>query len=275
MRRRARLSPSGRDHSRSLGAARADRDPDDDFTAVPPESPDYPKVGGLRGQRIHALTVRAAKLARVFSTTNDVLAQKYRAQGVERIMVIPNTVASDVPRPRSRHAGVVIGWVGGVDHAGDAARLGIAEALGRVISLHDDVRVECIGVDLRLSNRYRHDDFVPFRDLPARIGGFDIGIAPLLDTPGNRARSDIKVKEYAASGVPWLASPVGPSLALGEDQGGRLVPDDGWFEALDRLLRKTRERKRLARKAKRWAKEQTIEGVAECWERVFAQAAGL
>jgi glycosyltransferase involved in cell wall biosynthesis len=34
----------------------------------------------------------------------------------------------------------------------------------------------------------------------------DIGIAPLRDTPFNHAKSDIKVLEYSASGIPWIAS---------------------------------------------------------------------
>jgi glycosyltransferase involved in cell wall biosynthesis len=183
-------------------------------------------------------------------------------------------VASDVSRPRRRHDGIVIGWVGGIDHAADVARIGVANALSRLIAEHDNVRVECIGVDLGLPERYRHDGFVPFPELPGRIGEFDIGIAPLADLPGNRARSDIKVKEYAASAVPWLASPVGPYLGFGEGEGGRLVPDDEWFEALDRLVTHGRERRRLARKAKRWAKGQTIDAVADRWERVFVEAAG-
>jgi glycosyltransferase involved in cell wall biosynthesis len=104
------------------------------------------------------------------------------------------------------------------------------------------------------------------------VGGFDIGIAPIADLPGNRARSDIKVKEYAASGVPWLASPVGPYVGLGEPEGGRLVPDDGWFEALDRLVSRRRERKRLGRRGERWAKGQTIDAGADRWESVFLDA---
>jgi glycosyltransferase involved in cell wall biosynthesis len=257
------------------GRTRLTYDNDDDFTTVPEESPDYRKVGGAKGRRIHVLTLQAAKLAHTFTTTNEVLAAKYRRDGVERVDVIPNMVASDVSRPRSRHDGIVIGWVGGIDHAADVARIGIADALRRVIAENDDVRVECIGVDLGLPERYFHDEFVPFPELPGRIGGFDIGIAPLADLPGNRARSDIKVKEYAASAVPWLASPVGPYVGLGEDEGGRLVPDDGWFEELDRLVTRTRERRGLARNAKRWAKRQTIDSVADHWERVFLEAAQL
>jgi glycosyltransferase involved in cell wall biosynthesis len=131
--------------------------------------------------------------------------------------------------------------------------------------------MQLIGVNIGLPERYTHDSFVPFEQLPGRIGGYDIGIAPVADIPYNRTRSDIKVKEYAASGVPWVASPVGPYRSLGEDQGGRLVLDDGWFEALDRLVTRGRERRKLARKARKWAQNQTIEAVASLWERLLAE----
>src|SRR5207244_6851767 len=108
-----------------------------------------------------------------------------------------------------------------------------------------------------------------------RIGGFDVGIAPLVDIPMNCARSDIKLKEYAASGVPWLASPVGPYAGLGEEQGGRLVPEDGRLDALERLVTQPGEREQLGRKGEAWARGQTIEAVADRWERVFAEAAGV
>jgi glycosyltransferase involved in cell wall biosynthesis len=249
-------------------------DNDDDFTAVPAESPDYKRVGGLKGQRFHVSTVKLAGMARCFTTTNDVLAEKYRRAGVEPVEVIANCLARDARRPRRRHDGVVVGWVAGIDHQADIERIAIVEALERLLASHEHVRVECIGVDLGLSRRYRHDPKVKFQDLPGRLGGFDVGIAPLADIPANWARSDIKLKEYAASGVPWLASPIGPYVGLGAQQGGRLVPDDGWYEALERLVTSRRERRRLARNAAKWAKGQTIDAVADRWERVFATAAG-
>jgi hypothetical protein len=53
-----------------------------------------------------------------------------------------------------------------------------------------------------------------------------------------------------------------------------LVVDDGWYEALDRLVTHPRERRRLGRKAKKWANSQTIDAVAARWEQVFVEAAG-
>lgn len=249
-------------------------DNDDDFTAVPKDSRPYQEIGGLTLQRYFYLTVKVARLARLCTTTNEVLAEKYRRAGVGRVEVIGNYLTPDTWRQTNRHDGLVVGWVAAREHEPDAARLKLADALERLLLKHPHVRVDCIGVDLRLQERYRHDDSVPFLDLPRRIARFDIGIAPLVDSPFNRARSDIKLKEYGASGIPWLASPVGPYAELGEDQGGRLVSDDGWFEALDRLVTSGRDRRRLGRKAKRWAKGQTIERVADRWERLFLEAAG-
>jgi glycosyltransferase involved in cell wall biosynthesis len=249
-------------------------DNDDDHLAVPREAENYKDFAGLKGQRIFAASVQVARLARRFTTTNDRLAESYRQAGVDHVEVIGNYLAPDVARPRHRHDGVVIGWFAGAEHQADIERIEIADALQRLMAEHPQVRVECIGRDLDLPERYRYDVHVPFDGLPGRIGGFDIGIAPLADIPCNWARSDIKLKEYAASGVPWLASPIGPYQGLGEEQGGRLVADEGWFEALDRLVSRPREQRRLSRKAQRWAKRQTIDAVADRWEQVFAQAAG-
>ena len=65
----------------------------------------------------------------------------------------------------------------------------------------------------------------------------------------------MKLKEYAAAGVPWLASPIGPYAGLGEQQGGRLVADDRWYEELVRLIEKPRERRKLAKRGAKWVAE--------------------
>jgi glycosyltransferase involved in cell wall biosynthesis len=249
-------------------------DNDDDFTAVPKQSPHYKQTGGLKGQRIFAETVKVARMARRVTTPSEVLAEKYRRAGVEHVDVIANVLAPSLARSRHPHDGIVIGWVAGLEHVVDAQQLNVADALGRVIQKHDNVFVECIGVNLGLPERYRHDRSVPFSELPSRIGGFDIGIAPLADIQWNRSRSDIKVKEYAGCRVPWLASPVGPYASLGPAEGGRLVPDNGWFDALDRLVENKRKRRQLGRRAKAWAERQTLHETVDQWEQVFAEAAG-
>ena len=88
----------------------------------------------------------------------------------------------------------------------------------------------------------------------------------------NRVRSNIKVKEYAAGGVPWLGSPIGPYKELGAEQGGRLVPDYGWGEALTDLVSDARRAPSLAERAAAWGPRRPSRQRGE-WEAVFAEAA--
>jgi glycosyltransferase involved in cell wall biosynthesis len=251
-------------------------DNDDDFAALPKESANYRHAGGVTAHHAFTLQIKVASMARVVTTPSEGLAERFRGAGVRRVQVVPNALPHHAVRPTIEHEGIVIGWIAATEHRAEVPRVPFVDALSRLLEARLDVRVECIGVDLGLrSERYRYDKAWPFDELPVRIGGFDIGIAPLADIAFNRSRSDIKVKEYAASGVPWLASAVGPYVGLGESEGGRLVPDDGWFEALDRLVTRSRERRKLGKKGAKWAKGQRIDAFADRWEAVFLEAAGM
>jgi hypothetical protein len=232
------------------------------------------RAGVRLRQQIYLDSLNVARLADVVITSTDVLRDLYESAGIERIEVIENyLLAGTANRRPKKHRGFVIGWVAGLEHAVDARALAIANALARVQLEHPHVHVECAGVDLALSDRYTHTFFVHFKELPAHMAGWDLALAPIADTTFNAARSNIKVKEYSASCIPWLASSRGPYASLGEKQGGRLVDDDGWYEAIDALVRDGRARKRLMRAGRSWAKGQTINAVAERYEAVFAEAA--
>ncbi len=82
----------------------------------------------------------------------------------------------------------------------------------------------------------------------------------------------MKLKEYAVCGVPWLASPVGPYLGMGEKQGGRLVADDDWAAALDRLVTRGRERGKLAKKSRAWGERQWAVRNLDVWEAALQEA---
>jgi glycosyltransferase involved in cell wall biosynthesis len=247
-------------------------DNDDDFLSLPDDHPVAGRLDDAIRQEAFDRTLRMARIAALTTVTTEPVARRYRDAGIERVEVVPNYLGYAAIRPPRPHDGLVIGWVAGMEHGHDAHALGIAEALERVLAKHDDVRVECIGVDLELSQRYRHDEYVPFDQLSDRVAGFDIGLAPLAATPFNLARSDIKVKEYAGCGVPWLASPVGPYAGLGEGHGGRLVEDGRWFEAVHRLVKKRRDRERLAAAGTAWARTQSIAWAYRRYEDIFAKA---
>jgi hypothetical protein len=234
---------------------------------------------GLAGNRynrtIFKRMIEAARGADLTTTPSATLAGIYRNAGVENVTVIENRLERTMPGfgSRSRHDGVVVGWVAGREHHVDLDEIPILTALERVLDVHPDVKVLTVGVKLPLrSPRYEHITEVAFPKLLTVTSMIDIGIAPLADIEFNRSRSDVKVREYSAGAAAWLASPVTPYAGLGEEQGGVLVEDDGWFDAIDRLVRNHRTRRRLARRALRWAKRETIDRYSRAWEEAFENA---
>jgi glycosyltransferase involved in cell wall biosynthesis len=242
---------------------------DDDFTGTPSSA-----RTGAREQQWRADAKRMLEVAHLVTTPSSGLAEHYRELGAEHVRVvenfIPETFKPPPPRPRGH---VTVGWVAANEHLYDLEHFEIPALLRRLLDAHPDVRIMSIGVDLRLPReRYHHLWRVQYVELAPAMVEFDVGIAPLADIPFNRARSNVKVKEYAAAGIPWLASPIGPYAGMGEKQGGRLVPDDGWYDALERLVVKQKDRRKLAKRGRRWARTQTVRENLKAWEDALSEA---
>lgn len=232
-------------------------------------------LGGKRKIRqAYERTIEMARTAHLLTTPSATLADVYRDEGVEHVAVIENYVA---PQPatasRRRHAGLVIGCVAGREHEVDFKRMGLREVLVALMERYPQVRVVTVGVDLKLKHpRYTNHLWIDIDRLIDHERGFDIGFAPLVDNAFNCSRSNVKLKEYAAAGLPWLASPVGPYRDMGPSQGGELVADDDWFDAFSRLIEDYRHRATLAAAARRWAAGQTLRVVGAAWEQAFRDA---
>lgn len=230
---------------------------------------------GLNGQRILAEQAAVMRLANLVTTPSAGLADQFRRMTETDVRVIENFVAPGEPRATpSKPQQVVVGWVAHLEHQTDIERLRLREPLQRLLDRHPHVHLVTVGCGLGLDGeRYHHVRYVPFEELRAYVASFDVGLAPIADSAFNRSRSNVKVKEYAALGIPWLASPIGPYATLGEREGGRLVPDDRWYEEVERLVLDPRARRKLAKRGAKWAARQTIEANAGAWEDAFREAA--
>lgn len=255
-------------------------DNDDDLRAVNVSADSVSEARGTRA-RLENMNkfsdmLKIARLADVVTTPSEVLAETYRSSGAKHVAVIENYLDDRLMSgygSRTKHDGTVIGWVAGKEHELDLPRLSVTDALGRLLDAHEELRVLTVGSRLTLkSARYEFRKEVPFEMLVELCGGFDVGIAPLADTQFNRSRSNVKLKEYAAGGAPWLASAVGPYRAMGKREGGMLVRDDRWLEALEPLVSSGVTRWRLARRAHKWAAQQTIDKNVWRWEQEFSAA---
>jgi hypothetical protein len=250
-------------------------DNDDDMRAIPRGDAAHKDYGGFAGDRALREIRRLLQQTDLAIAASVPIAERFREYGAQHVEHIENYVPDAVLNASAPPNGdrIVAGWLAGNEHHLDVERLPLADEVERALDAHPQLVVETLGCALRLRHeRYRHVRRLDFFDLAPHLATYDIGLAPIADIPFNRARSNIKVKEYAALGRPWLASPVGPYASLGEKQGGRLVPDGGWAEALGRMVEKPRERRKLARQARKWGRAQAISAHAERWERVLTEA---
>jgi glycosyltransferase involved in cell wall biosynthesis len=222
--------------------------------------------------------------AHLVTTPTEGLARRWTGEVDRPVEVVPSFLGDHHFARTPRNAeGIVVGWVAGEGRAaaGDAERLGLARALRRVLDRRPEVRVVTIGdgalgLGLGLDpERVTHHDALAPPLLAERVRAFDLGLAPLADLPHAAARCDIKVKEYAAAGVAWLASGRGPYAPLTPKAGGLLVADDAWERTLSELVGSKWKRLQLRRCAERWARTQRIDQHVGRWEAVWQEAAAM
>lgn len=244
----------------------------DDNVAAAPER----RRGALRAQEAAAGIRAMVRLADVVTTTSELLAAQYRDAGAAHVCVVPNYLPRGYEQVRRTptRGELRVGWIAWADHQRDWNELRLREIGRRLLDDHPEVRIESVGpIDLGLAHeRYIRTGPVAFGELVGRIAAFDIGLAIIADTPFNRGRSDVKLKEYAALGIPWLASAAGPYLGHGEREGGLLVEPDGWEAALRRIVSEERLRKKLAKRGAKWARGQRLRDHVDEWERAFELA---
>lgn len=261
------------DRLRSRGVAVV-WDNDDDFSSVPKLALTANKRSRRQFEQDFACTVQIARSADLVTAPSQRIAALYAEHGARRTAVLENAVpAGQTGRRRPPHRGLVIGCAGMREHEDDIKRLKIRRALETVMRRHAGVRVVSIGNTFRIAiPGYRHYDHVDIDKMMALEREFDIGIAPLADTDFNRARSNIKLKEYAAAGAMWLASPVGTYRDLGPEQGGLLVADRDWSDTLSALITDDARRAELTARARAWAASQTMERTVGGWDAALRQA---
>lgn len=237
------------------GARRAGQvvvvDVDDWWWDLPEQFPKGPGVEeGIRGW---LPTLRAMLGACDMVTVSTAfLAEELRGwpEGLE-VALLPNAVDPTLwGDPEDVGDGPVLGYAGSLSgHVGDVAVLRgwLPELMERHdlrmihVGWHPDLPdiVDVVGLDpdrVEIRRGLPFDDYV--RSRPFR--GMDIGLVPLQPRPYNRAKSALKGMEYAACGVPFVASPSPEYQRLG---GGVLAggsfevqSDDGWVAAVERLL---------------------------------------
>ncbi len=248
-------------------------DLDDDLRRIPRDHPDAElirprtKLVSRLLREADVVWVSTPALASALGNVREDLL--VMANGIDERLWLAGT-----PPVAPREGPVRVLFMGTMTHDADFAL--VEPALTRLKAVFGDfVSIDVLGISSK-------------RDMPAwvnRVGlpvhatasypGFvnwitqqhwDIGIAPLADTPFNRCKSALKALDYAAMGLPILASDSAVYRgSLADGQAGWLLPDDAdaWFVALAQLIRDATMRRRLAARARDAARTGTLAAQAE------------
>lgn len=146
---------------------------------------------------------------------------------------------------------LTIGWGGSLSHLTSFSHSGVEKAIHQFLASHKDWQFGLVG-DNRLIKQlglpddqmwFRH--YVMFFDWPKILSSFDIGLAPLA-MPYDQRRSRLKVMEYIAMGIPFVATKSEVYRDFWDcksgifiDQGVLTICDkpniDGWHSALNKI----------------------------------------
>lgn len=226
---------------------------DDDLLNIPSQ------VSSARyyGQRqIQAYIRGMIDLSDAVISPSPLLLEKY-ASGKRAIQVEEPTIDPVAYRPREPGGPVKIGFAGSIDRIGDIENV-LRDALIRVKDAFGDrVCFEFLGAVPDFSERLDArcipyiDSYEGYRETLNALQ-WDIGLAPMPDTPFHACKHYNKFSEYAAAGVAGVFSDVQPYVRLKAFDNCAVLCEntsESWIKALSDLIEDSDRREDCRRKA--------------------------
>lgn len=225
----------------------------------------------LRAPRGRDQVRATARRTSVAMAGNDFIAD-YLSQWIDDVRVVPTGVDAQRFRPSSsdRTGPLTVGWTGTSSNYPSLEP--IVRALRHPLDQHDAellIVADSEPAFLREGpRRVRFEQWSVARE-SALVREMDIGIMPLEDSDWARGKCAFKLLQYMASGVPFIASPIGMNnelIGAGAGVAARRVAD--WPEIVDGLLGHPTLRNRLGSRGRQvveaeYASQVVVEAIAD------------
>jgi len=235
------------------------------------------KAAAIRHPALQRTLRTALRAVDAITVSTQMIADRCDAMGL-RAHVLPNALdCSPFTREPRDDKVITIAFCGTKTHANDI--LLAAPVLRKMLLYYGErIRVVSLGCPIQGLHGvegYTHYDQVAASDYARFISGLhiDIGLAPLEDSPFNRAKSDIKYLEYSAVGAATIASPIPPYAGSIQEDRGMLVganTEDAWMTGIRQLVDDTELRQQVSANAYNWVRrERSIEEAASSWYNLF------
>lgn len=188
------------------------------------------------------------------------------------VEILPNMIPAwvlDMQRPRRQQC--TIGWIGGASHGEDLQS--VADPVRKVLYANRGARLHIMGTDFRPTfgiSQTRYTDWVPDPGY-FRLIDFDIGLAPLTGHRFNASKSNLKALQYAALGIPVIATDAEPyrDFVIDGETGFLCRSKPQWKARLSELVNDGSLRESMGAKAKAAARAWTIEGNWQRWDEAY------
>jgi glycosyltransferase involved in cell wall biosynthesis len=219
----------------------------------------------------------AAEVADMITVSTEPLAEVMR-QFNSNVHVLANAIpgyAVGLPRePRDRPR---VGWMGGASHGVDIGI--VADPVRRFLKRFPGWDLQLNSTDYRATfkappDRVFFTPWIQVNDEPMRFYesiDFDIGLCPLAPTTFSASKSAIKAIEYAARGIPTIATDC-PAYRPVIEHGvnGFLVKrDHEWLKYMSELAGDSELRFNMSRAAREMARQHLIENRWTEWAAAY------
>lgn len=224
---------------------------------------------------VHERFVSCIELADLVTVSTEPLGEQMRKYN-DNVRVIPNHIdvnALYLDRQHTPDDRVTLGWAGGMSHLGDWST--VIDPLTAVLDRFPEIDLHFVGWDfspmLRRKARYtpwQSNVWDYYKSLD-----FDIGVAPLADTPFNESKSHIKALEYAALGIPIVAANLAPyrEFVRHGETGFLANNDDEWQSYITLLVNDEDARTEMGAAAKKRAEDFVIQKGWRLWNDAFEE----
>lgn len=242
---------------------------------------------------------RAMELARAsygITVSTPQLAREYFPYN-PTVYVIPNYLDKDVwdlPVIKLKDGKTRIGWMGGNAHADDLKM--ISKVIERLTKEYDGkVIFETMGMTAQELHGVFSIQHTPEtscehcghqgvlhhlpgdtqQNYPAIVASraWDIALAPVVNNSFGNAKSDLKLKEYAAAGIPMVASRIAPYVEAQKAGCDVLLADtyEEWYTAIKALIEDPLKRDDIARRNREWVSGYWIQDNAQRIFEIYRQ----
>ncbi len=192
---------------------------------------------------------------------NSYLAERAEKAGAKNIEIIPTVI--DLERYFLKTDSVaenkkfIVGWMG-TKTTFEKHLLPCKNWIQKIQELDPDIEFHIVGIpeDRRFG---AHVQWIPWNEKTEveEIRKMDVGIMPLQDSLWEKGKCAYKLIQYAACGVPGIASDVGMNreVTIPNETGFLAYSDEEWIERILELKENENERKRLGANARKLVQE--------------------